>query len=270
MSTIEIVLPGETLELDPRSPGFAHGYGLFETIRLCGAELELWEAHWQRLTDSAHQLGITCPFDGAEALGAVKTLAKKLPLEAMIKLSLLKEEGGAAKLVVYSRPVLEPPEELGLLMDSSCRIDEDSPLAGHKTHNYLESLLVLEAARAQGCFDGLRLNSKGRLAEGAISNIFFLRDGRLHTPCFGSGLLPGVVRQALIAIAEVEQGSYGPVDLLSADAVYLTNAAIGLQAVDWLLSRGRKNQLQSRKQEDYRRTRGLLEEHIRATAVQVR
>jgi branched-subunit amino acid aminotransferase/4-amino-4-deoxychorismate lyase len=269
MSAIEIVSPGEKLTLDPSSSGFAHGYGLFETMRLRNGALELWEAHWQRLTRSARHLGIACSFDSAEALEVIKILAKKLPPDAVIKLSLLKE-GESSKLFVYSRPPLEPPEELGLLMETPCRIHENSPLSGHKTHNYLESLLVLEAARERGCFDGLRLDSKGRLAEGAISNIFFLRRDRLHTPGLQSGPLPGVVRQALFEIVQVEEGNYGPGDLVSADAVYLTNASIGLQPVDWLLSEGKKIQLQSRKKGGYARMRGLLEEHIRKAAVQVR
>lgn len=266
MSSIEIVLPGESLELDPLSSGLAHGYGLFETMRLRGGRLELWAAHWRRLFDSARALGIACPFDGAEVLRAVRTLAKALPAEATIKLSLLKE-GRFSKLLVYSRPLAPPPEEIGLLMESPAPLNEASPLAGHKTHNYLENLLVLEAARGAGCFDGLRLNSKGHLAEGAISNIFFHRHGRLHTPGLESGLLPGVIRGALIQSLAVEQGSYRPADLVAADAVFLTNASIGWQPVDWLQLEGRKIQLSSRRHPLCQRARGLLADYIEASSV---
>ncbi len=209
MPGIDLITPGDMLALDPAASGVAHGYGLFETIRLRGGALELWEPHWARLTRSAQHLGLPCPFDRAEALESVKTLARALPAEAVIKLSLLKE-GTSSRLLVYSRPVLEPPESLGLFLDTPGRIDEGSILAGHKTHNYLENLLVLEAAREQDCFDGLRCNSRGDLAEGAISNLFFLSDGRLHTPSRESGLLPGVVRQALIEVAAVTEGRYTP------------------------------------------------------------
>jgi len=268
MSSIKIVLPGESLAVNPKSSGFAHGFGLFETIRLRAGRIELWAEHWQRLTRSARQLGIACPFEKEEALEALRTLAGKLPPEAILKLSLLKA-GKSSQLVVYSRPVQVPPEDIGLLVDGPCRIDEASPLTGHKTHNYLENLLVLESARERACFDALRLNSKGEVAEGAISNIFFVRNGTLHTPCPETGLLPGVIRGKLIEILKVEQGSHAPSELMSAEAVFLTNASIGLQPVDWLLSAGKKIQLASRQHDCFEHARRLLADRIEATAVQI-
>lgn len=38
------------------------------------------------------------------------------------------------------------------------------------------------------------LNTKGQICEGTVSNIFFVRDGRIYTPAIDSGLLPGTVR----------------------------------------------------------------------------
>lgn len=268
MSEIEIIYPGEALTLNPEFSGFAHGFGLFETVCLRERQIELWEAHWQRLVGSARELGIACPFKKSEALEAVKSLGEKLSADATIKLSLFKE-GNSSRLVVYSRPSHPPPKRLGLLMENSFRVQESSPITGHKTHNYLENLLALESARERGCFEALRLNSKGQVAEGAISNIFFVRDGRLHTPCREAGLLPGVVRGKIIEALPVEQGDYTPSDLLNGEAVFLTNASIGFQAVDCLLSFGEKIQLASRKNDFFERVRGLLAERINATAVRI-
>lgn len=268
MSSIEIVWPGESLTLDPRSPGFAHGFGLFETLCLRAKRIQFWEAHWQRLTGSARKLGIACPFEAAEALDAVKQLARALSGEGTIKLSLLREES-SSKLLVYSRAASQLPERIGLLLESPFPIQEASPLAGLKTHNYLENLLVLEAAREAGCYEGLRLNSKGQLAEGAISNIFFHRDGAWHSPGRSSGLLPGVMRDALIRHLPVAQGNYTVTDLLSADAVFLSNASIGLLPVNYLLSKSREIQLRSRQHPCYASARSLLQECIDATAVSI-
>lgn len=268
MSAIEIVLPGELLTMDPQSSGFAHGFGLFETMCLRGGCLELWEAHWQRLTRSARELGIACPYGRAEVLQAVRALAKELSGEATIKLSLLKERK-SSRLLVYSRPLSQLPARIGLLMEGPARINEGSLLAGHKTHNYLENLLTLEAAREVDCFDGLRLNLKGHLAEGAIANVFFYREGCWHTPGLKSGLLPGLIRGVLVQALAVEQGTYRPADLLAADAVFLTNAAIGLQPVDWLRSKGREIQLQSREHSCFGCACSLLAGKIKAASIQI-
>ena len=268
MSSIEIILPGESLKLAPESPGFAHGFGLFETMHLRGGCLGLWEAHWQRLTHSARELGIASCFEQAEVLEAVRTLAKELPDEAVIKLSLLKE-GPTSRLVVYSRPLSVLPEVIGLLLESAAPVNEGSPLVRHKTHNYLENLLVLAAAREAGCFDALRLNLKGDVAEGAISNLFFYRDGCLHTPSVECGLLPGVLRGALIECLEVKQGSYRLADVVGAEAVFSTNASIGLQPVDYLHLKNRKIQLQSRQHTCCQPAQRLLADYIAGRSIQL-
>ena len=268
MSRLEIVFPGESLSVDPRSSGFAHGFGLFETIRLHGGRIELWAAHWQRLTASARALGICCPFAETDVLDALRTLAGNLPGEGTLKLSLLRE-GESSRLVVYSRPSRPPPEAIGLLVDGAPPVNEASPMAGHKTHNYLENLLALELAQERGCFDALRLDSKGRLAEGAISNIFFVRDAALHTPCLECGVLPGVIRAELVDAFEVAEGRYQVDDLYAADAVFLANASIGFKPVDFLLSGEKKIKLKSAEHGLCRQARRVLTARIENTAVSI-
>lgn len=268
MSAIEIVLPGELLAIDPGASGFAHGFGLFETVRLRDGRLELWEAHWQRLARSARELGVACPYKREEVFQGVRTLAGKLAGDAAIKLSLLKE-GKSSRLLGYSRPISRLPADIGVLMDAPTPINESSPLAGHKTHNYLENLLTLEVAREAGCFDGLRLNRNGHLVEGAVSNVFFYREGYWHTPGLKTGLLPGVIREVLVQALAAKEGSYQPADLFAADAAFLTNSLIGLQPVDWLSANGRKIQLRSRAHNCFQHAEDLLADKIEATSIPI-
>lgn len=267
MSSIKIIMPGESLRIEPESSGFAHGFGLFETMRLSGGRLELWSDHWARLCRSARKFGLTCNFDECEVLQVVRELVGALPAEAVVKLSLLKT-GQSSTLYVYSRSVSKLPKDFGLLLDYSAPISQASPLAGHKTHNYLENLLVLDAAREVDCYDGLRLNSNGEVAEGAISNIFFFSSGCWHTPALECGSLPGVVRGALLKILPVEEGAYPLEAVLSAEAVFLTNASIGLQAVDFLLLNGQKKPRQSRQHPCLAPARQSLAEYIEDGSIQ--
>lgn len=266
MSSIEIVYPGSRLQLDPESAGFAHGFGLFETLRLRGGRLELWSSHWQRLVDSAAVLGVACNYDAGAVLEAVCRLAQVLPAEAVIKLSLL-QASPSPRLVVYSRPLMVQPDTMGVLLDCPFILNENSPLAGHKTHNYLENLLVLQRARAAGCLDAVRLNTQGHLAEGAISNLFFYRDAAWHTPALSCGLLPGVMRGALLACLEVRQGHYRPADLAEAEAVFVSNSTLGLQPVDYLQGKHQQICLQSREHACYAPARQLLADYVAGRSV---
>lgn len=265
MSVIEIIVPGQPVCLNPTASGFAHGFGLFETMCLREGRLELWQAHWQRLSASARKLGIACAFDPGHVLDQISILSGDLAPKATIKLSLLKE-AEASRLFIYSRPLAPIPESIGLLLDGPIELNENSPLAGLKTHSYLENVLVLDAARSLNCYDAVRLNRRGHLVEGAISNIFFHREGGWHTPGRESGLLPGVVRAALLELLPVEEAAYTCQDLLCADGVYLTNSSVGLLPVDWLHTQGQAVPLPSRGLQSYRFARKLLFEYMNSHA----
>ena len=56
-----------------------------------------------------------------------------------------------------------------------------------------------DARRAAGCFEVVFVRPDGRVTEGSFTNVFVERDGRLLTPPLADGLLPGVLRAALIA-----------------------------------------------------------------------
>jgi branched-subunit amino acid aminotransferase/4-amino-4-deoxychorismate lyase len=129
-------------------------------------------------------------------------------------------------------------------------INEHSRLAGHKTHNYMENMLLLESVRAEGYSDVLRVNSAGVLAETTVANLFFIKQGRLCTPALSTGILPGVIRAEVLRLAEslaipVEEGSYAPAVLQEAEAVFLTNSTVGIRSMDTICGSGLDLILQS-------------------------
>ncbi len=233
MPDIVIIPIGESIPVLPTSPAFAHGFGLFETMHYADGQIYFWRDHWQRLTKSAKHFALVLPREDA-ALAALRELGTTSGLEqATLKLSLVKEAAGS-RLYVYARPPLPAPESRRLLLDLSCPIFPRSLLAGHKTHNYMEAMHLLNLARAQGYYDTLRVDSEGNLAETTTANVFFVKEGRIFTPSLVTGILPGVTRAALLGSPElaIEEGAYPPESLLEAEAVFVTNATRGAQAIE--------------------------------------
>tara|TARA_B110000196_G_scaffold71795_1_gene61592 strand:- start:542 stop:1375 length:834 start_codon:yes stop_codon:yes gene_type:complete len=243
MSEIIILQSGDAAALNPTQSGFAHGFGIFETIKLSQGRLCFWQAHWQRFYDSAVDLGLPLDHTSEGALAAIRGLVQADGLrDGTLKLSLLKQ-GAGASCYVYTRPAMAATATVRLQLTTTNPINEHSRLAGHKTHNYMENMLLLESARAQGYSDVLRVNSAGVLAETTLANLFFIKQGRLCTPALSTGILPGVIRAEVLRLAEslaipVEEGSYSPAVLQEAEAVFLTNSSVGIRFMDTISGGG--------------------------------
>ncbi len=102
----------------------------------------------------------------------------------------------------------------------------------HKTTRRELYTRAFEQARREGLDDFLFFNLRGELTEGAISNVFIEKNGKLLTPPIECGVLPGVYRRHLIETrGDVEERVLHEEDLRSADAMYLANAVRGLRRV---------------------------------------
>lgn len=266
MSDIVILHSGEPALLDPTQSGFAHGFGIFETIKLSAGRLCFWEAHWARLSRSANELGLDLDCSAEAVLRAIGELVRTETISAgVVKLSLLADkstcpslpanENGSCRenagdtlavapdvakrptrLFVYSRPSTPSADSAQVRLSPESPLNERSLLAGHKTHNYMENMLLLESARSAGYSDVIRVNTAGFLAETTIGNLFFIEGGRLSTPALGTGILPGVIRREVLQAAgalsiSLEEGVYLPEQLQHADAVFTTNSSVGILPV---------------------------------------
>ena len=103
----------------------------------------------------------------------------------------------------------------------------------HKTTHRPLYAQAFEKAGREGFDDALFLNLRGEVTEGAISNVFVEKDGRIFTPPVECGLLAGVYRRHLLETRpEIAERVLYLADLRSADAIYLSNAVRGLRRVE--------------------------------------
>ena len=69
-----------------------------------------------------------------------------------------------------------------------------------------------------------------------MANIFWVREGTIHTPALSTGALAGVTREAVIELAGKQfipliQGVYELADLTEAEEIFLTSASYGVAPV---------------------------------------
>jgi branched-subunit amino acid aminotransferase/4-amino-4-deoxychorismate lyase len=93
---------------------------------------------------------------------------------------------------------------------------------------------ALAAGRAAGCDEVLLADGEDRIVEGAISNVFWVKGGALFTPPAARGLLPGIVRAKVLALAAAEGLKAGEQEMAmeglpEAVEVFLTNSLVGIR-----------------------------------------
>jgi branched-chain amino acid aminotransferase len=100
---------------------------------------------------------------------------------------------------------------------------------------YMICTLSKHAAETAGFDDALMMDWRGQIAESTGANVFFVRDGVLHTPtpdCF----LNGLTRQTVIALAkkrgvDVSERAIWPNELASFSEMFLTGSAAEITPV---------------------------------------
>lgn len=234
-----LIINGRKIDSD-QSPslifdeGVAFGRGAFETLPVF--EQPLWlDAHVERLNRTLPQLGIMRPVAATEILDLIRENGiRNLTLKIIVT---------PQNLVLVTRPLPVPaPEGLRLLLHPQGH-PLRAPLAGLKTLNYLGLLLAKEQAQASGCQDALLVSDQGQVLETTTANVFIIQGSQVRTPLAEGNLLPGIVRQFVLGLDQLQECSIaaGPVtldDLWAADAVFVTNSLIGVQPVREIVGTG--------------------------------
>jgi branched-chain amino acid aminotransferase len=106
---------------------------------------------------------------------------------------------------------------------------DTSPWNSKAAGLYMICTLSRHAANDAGFDDAIMMDWRGQVAEGTGANIFFVRDGVLHTP-FPDCFLNGITRQTVIALAgangvRVEERAIWPSELATFEEAFLTGSA---------------------------------------------
>jgi para-aminobenzoate synthetase / 4-amino-4-deoxychorismate lyase len=203
-------------------------FSLIETM-LWEDSYPLIELHLDRLMDSSAYFDFVTNRDDVRA--ALETYTRQFTAGSPQRVRLLLDRDGELRIAHQPLTPLDP-DRVGRVRVAKNRTDPADPMLFHKTTHRELYARAFEQAQREGLDDILFFNLRGELTEGAISNVFVEKDGKLLTPPIDCGLLAGVHRRHLLETrTDLEERILNEDDLRNADAVYLANAVRGLRRV---------------------------------------
>ncbi len=117
------------------------------------------------------------------------------------------------------------------LILSSVKRNAHSHMTYLKSLNYADNLLEKQKAIQAGYHEALFLNTEGFVAEGSMTNLFFIKNGQIFTPDCHCGLLQGVIRKWVMTHYSVTEGYYTLEEVINSDGVFITNSILGIMKV---------------------------------------
>ena len=247
--------------------GFLYGDGVYETLRVYEGRVLLLDQHLARLRRSCDLISLDLPLSDDAWLPILGELLVRNELEnAGLRMTVSRGEGEVGidprlcahpTIVVMAKPIVafSPQQrEQGMVLHLSS-VRRNSQLAQSpqiKAISFLNNILAKQEAVAVAADDALMLNLDGQLAECTTSNIFFVKNRRLHTPAVDCGILKGITRDVVMELADkqsvaVEEGHYRIEQLLQADECFITNTGIEIMPVsrigDCQIGQGRRGPL---------------------------
>ena len=245
------LVPWADAKLHVLSHGLHYASCVFEGERAYAGEIFKCTEHSARLLESARQLDFEIPYSVAELDAAKRLVLEKNELRDAYLRPLAWR--GAETLAVSAQDskihvaigtwewpsYFDPAQRLkGIRLDLADYRRPDPatiPAMAKASGLYMICTISKHKAERKGYADAMMLDWRGRVAECTGANIFFIRDGKIHTPtpdCF----LDGITRKTVIDLArrrgiEVVERAIMPDELDRFSECFITGTAAEVTAV---------------------------------------
>lgn len=225
--------------------GLHYASCVFEGQRVYGGDIFKLEEHTARLFNSARLLDFEIPYTEEQINAANRDVVLRNKIvdgyvrpvawrgSEMMGVSAQANKINVS-IAVWQWPSYFDPEArakgIKLGVSKWRRPDpRTAPVHSKAAGLYMICTLSKHAAEAQGCHDALMYDWRGQIAEATGANIFFVKDGKLHTPtpdCF----LDGITRRSVMELAqargiEIVERAIMPEEMAGFSECFLTGTA---------------------------------------------
>ncbi|GIC76541.1 aminodeoxychorismate lyase [Moritella sp. F3] len=235
--------------------GFNFGDGHFTTIKIAAGQALLLDLHVTRLQQACAVLAIEFELWGE--LVTVITQQAQVLQKGVLKVTITRGEGGrgygyvygtmgcsSANWYVQHRPMpvtyCEWAKSGIELMLCDYQQTVNPALAGLKTLNRLDQVMIKQELEAHNMADGLVCSTEGYVIETSVANVFWVKDGKVYTPSTKRSGVEGVMKTHILNLLNtlvfpLESGDYAVADVLAADEVFITNSVMEVVPVKAVL-----------------------------------
>ncbi|MGE4167409.1 MAG: branched-chain amino acid aminotransferase, partial [Xanthobacteraceae bacterium] len=245
------LVPWSEANLHVLSHGLHYASAVFEGERAYGGQIFKCTEHSERLKRSANILDFEIPYSVAEIDAAKKLVVEKNgKKDAYVRpvawrgseMMGVSAQANTIHLAIASwewPSYFDPEQRLkGIRLDLADYRRPDpktAPCLAKAAGLYMICTISKHAAERKGYADAMMLDWQGRVAECTGANIFFIKDGKIHTPiadCF----LAGLTRSTAIELAkkrgiEVIERRIMPDELTEFSECFITGSAAEVTAV---------------------------------------
>ncbi|TAN86594.1 MAG: D-amino acid aminotransferase [Gallionella sp.] len=241
-------MPIEEAKISVLDRGFIFGDGVYEVIPVYSRKAFRLEEHLLRLQHSLDGIRLANPHSDAEWTGIINELvARNAAEDQYLYLHITR---GVAKrdhafpnppvrptVFMMSNPLLTPPAELlgsGIACVSAA--DNRWLRCDIKAIALLPNVLLRQLAIDAGCAETILIRDNKYMTEGAASNIFVVKDGKLLAPPKDNLMLPGITYDVILEIADAngiphEVRKIAATEVFGADELLLTSSTKEVLAI---------------------------------------
>lgn len=232
------IVPLANAAVSVEDRGFQFADAVYEVCAVANGRLFDWDLHAQRLTRNLSALGIAAPLAEAALLAQVRRLlAVNRACQALLYIQVTRGAGRRDHGLRPDRPTLVMtvrPFDLAARVGMQAKgvavasvNDQRWGRCDIKTVGLLPNVLAKAAAKAAGGFEAWLVDDTGVVAEGASTNAWIVRGGRLITHPLSARVLPGVMRATTIRLARdlqigIDERPFALAEAHSADEAFLT------------------------------------------------
>jgi branched-chain amino acid aminotransferase len=245
------MLPWRDAKIHVLTHALHYGSCVFEGERAYNGKIFKSAEHTNRLINSARILGMDMPMS-AEDINAVKeeVLKKNNAKDAYIRVVAWRgaEQMGISAqatkthiaFCTWEWPSYFSPEkrEKGIKLKTAPwkrPAPDTAPTSAKAAGLYMICTISKHAVEKEGYDDAMMLDYRGFVAEATGANIFFIKNGEVHTPpadCF----LNGITRQTVMALCKehgipLHERHIKPEELVDFEGCFLTGTAAEVTAV---------------------------------------
>tara|TARA_B100000929_G_C15461203_1_gene404563 strand:+ start:159 stop:971 length:813 start_codon:yes stop_codon:yes gene_type:complete len=238
--TIKIITPDTTISTQDR--GLNYGDGFFTTASVVDSEVEHWDLHKARLEECAQRLFF--PELDLTAIECEVNQAISDKQTGILKIVVTRGAGGRGyglpdtpniQILITVLPQVshyQSWQQQGVkLAISDVRLAYQPLLAGLKTLNRLEQVLIKKHMHTVECDDVVVLDYKNNVIECSAANIFAIKNGKIVSPKLDGCGITGVYLNALCGKLAIEFKAIQLDELLAMDAVFMCNSLMGVVPV---------------------------------------